>query len=72
MLPKLDNLPAPPSIPARVGRTCSRFQRLEGLEVNGIMDAETWQLLSDRLGRGFTLEKASRLALNKSRGTECR
>ena len=33
-----------------------------GLEVDGVMDAQTWQLLSDRLGRGFTLKKATRLA----------
>ena len=71
---ELDNLPAPPLdtyTPALAERV-REFQRLEGLEVDGIMDTETWQLLSDRLGRGFTLEKASRLALNKSRGTECR
>ena len=43
-----------------------------GLEVDGVVDAQIWQLLSDRLGRGFTLEKANRIALDKSGGAECR
>ncbi len=71
---ELDNLPAPPLdtyTPALAERV-REFQRLVGLEVDGVMDAQTWQLLSDRLGRGFTLEDATRLALNKSEGAECR
>ncbi len=71
---ELDNLPAPPLdtyTPALAERV-REFQRLVGLEVDGVIDAETWQLLSDRLGRGFTLERAARLALNKSGGAECR
>jgi len=70
----LDDLPAPPLdtyTPALAERV-RQFQRLAGLEVDGVMDAATWQLLSDRLGRGFTLEKANRLALNKSGGAACR
>jgi murein L,D-transpeptidase YcbB/YkuD len=70
----LDDLPAPPLdtyTPALAERV-RQFQRLAGLEVDGVMDAATWQLLSDRLGRGFTLEKATRLALNKSGDAACR
>ena len=70
---ELDNLPAPPLdtyTPALAERV-REFQRLVGLEVDGVMDAETWLLLSDRLGHGFTLDKANRLALNKSGGAEC-
>ena len=70
----LDDLPAPPLdtyTPALAERV-RQFQRLAGLEVDGVMDAATWQLLSDRLGRGFTLEKANRLALNKSGDAACR
>ena len=71
---ELDSLPAPPLdtfTPALAGRV-REFQRLVGLEVDGVMDAQTWQVLNDRRGRGFTLEKANLLASSKSGGAECR
>ena len=70
---ELDNLPAPPLdtyTPALAERV-REFQRLVGLEGDGVMDAQTWQLLSDRLGVALH-SKATRLALNKSGGAECR
>ena len=71
---ELDSLPAPPLdtyTPALAERV-REFQRLVGLEVDGVMDAQTWQVLNDRRGRGFTLEKANLLASSKSGGAECR
>ena len=71
---ELDNLPAPPLdtyTPALAERV-REFQRLAGLEGDGVLDAQTWQVLSDRLGRGFTLKKATRLASSNSGGAECR
>jgi hypothetical protein len=71
---ELDGLPVPPLdtyTPALAERV-REFQRLVGLEVDGVMDAQTWQVLNDRRGRGFTLEKANLLASSKSGGAECR
>ena len=73
-LAALDDLPVPPLsvyTPA-VAERVRTFQRIQGLEIDGVMGAHTWRALSDATGRGFSLANARAVAASLSGDAQCR
>ena len=69
----LDGLPVPPLsvYTAAVAERVRTFQRVRGLEIDGVMGARSWRALSDETGDGFSLDNALSLALSQSGGASC-
>lgn len=69
----LDGLPVPPLsvyTPAVTERVRA-FQRVQDLEIDGIMGARSWRALGDETGEGFSLDHALSTALSQSGGASC-